>query len=329
MIQMTLDTTRFSLVRGPGNGGADLIDDARDGLLADRKSLPPKYFYDAKGSRLFEDICATPEYYPTRAEAALLEEKADEIINVAQPTHLVELGSGSAEKTPHLLSAIEKQAGHGVYVPVEISPTALTESAERLLEQFSWLSIAGVCADYEHGLALLPKGSRRLFAFLGSTLGNFTRPAAIRFLRCIREAMGPNDRFLLGADLIKDSATLNAAYNDSQGVTADFNLNVLDVMNRELGANFERSDFRHHAFFNETEEQIEMHVVAERATTVNVSALKTRVEFAAGESMQTEISRKFSRESLTDLLGEAGFVMQNFWTPTDNAFSLSLSATGC
>lgn len=317
--------SRFTLVEGPGEGADNLIDDARAGLLGDPKTIPAKYFYDARGSELFEAICRTPEYYPTRTEAALLRAHAEDIIASANPSHLVELGSGSAEKTPLLLEELGTQQGGGIYVPIEISRTALVDSAWRLLDRFPWLSVIGVSADYELGLSLVPREGRRLFAFLGSTLGNFAPDEALAFLRRIRRSMKLGDSFLLGADLIKDTSVLNAAYNDAQGVTAEFNLNMLHVMNRELGAEFNPEAFAHRAFFNEQESQIEMHLVSLRQQTVELPALEAQVHFAEGETIRTEISRKFSRASLTGMLKSAGFALRQFWSPATGAFSLTLA----
>lgn len=317
--------SRFKLVEEQEPSVDNLLDDARTGLLSRPKTLPAKYFYDARGSELFQAICQTPEYYPTRAEAALLQTHAEAIIGHAAPSHLVELGSGSAEKTPLLLEQLGAQQGAGVYVPVEISKTALLDSAERLLQRFPWLSVIGISADYERGLELIPQGGRRLFAFLGSTLGNFTEPEAIDFLRTIRRRMNPDDSFLLGADLIKDTEVLNAAYNDAQGVTAEFNLNVLHVMNRQLNAEFDPHSFAHRAFYNEEQSQIEMHLVSLREQSVAVPALDAEVHFAEGETIRTEISRKFSRASLARLLDAAGFALQHFWAPTSGTFSLTLA----
>lgn len=302
-----------------------LRQDALEGLTRHPKQLPPKHFYDARGSELFDAICRTPEYYPTRTEQALLERIAEPVMRNVRPSHLVELGSGMARKTHVLLSAASAQGLHPHYVPFDVSESALRHSAETLLSSYSWLRVHGVVGDYDHHLHLIPRGERRLIAFLGGTIGNFEQRDAVRFLQRVASSMGAGDALLLGTDLVKEKATLDRAYNDAQGVTAAFNLNVLRVMNRELRASFDERAFRHVAFYDRDERRIEMHLESLRAQRVRVEALELDVEFAQGERMRTEISRKFSEAAVAELLGSAGLELTHWFTPDDSAFALSLA----
>lgn len=302
-----------------------LRDDVLVGLFASPKVLPPRHFYDARGSELFDAICDTPEYYPTRAEDALLEKHAGDILEAAAPRYLIELGSGTARKTRRLFDAAAKLALDLTYVPVDVSETTLRQSADALLSEYPWLKVRGVVGSFYDGLERLPTEPPRLFAFLGGTIGNFEPAAATRFLRSLHERMDPEDRFLLGTDLVKDPSLLEAAYNDAQGITAAFNKNVLTVMNRELDANFDLSAFEHLAFFDRHLAQIEMHLVSRRLQKVHLAKLGVTAHFQTGERMRTEVSRKFTPESLRALLASAGMELERFFVPEDGAFGLSLA----
>lgn len=310
---------------------AELVADFCEGMLKPPRWLPPKYFYDARGSQLFDAICDTPEYYPTRLEAALLESCAPEIVRASGARTLIELGSGTSRKTEYLLAALDARFGDPVYVANDVCGEILDEAAERLLRRFPSLTIEALCGDYAAALeALATRGftphGRRLFTFLGGSLGNFEDAEAIALLSRIRETMDPEDRLLLGLDRVKAIPVLEAAYNDAAGVTAAFNLNLLSVLNRELGADFDPAAFRHRAPFVEAESRIEMHLVAQQAQTVQVSEPATTLHIAAGESIRTEISRKFTRPMVTQLLSGAGLSLVTEWSAPEDAYSLFLLA---
>lgn len=305
--------------------GKSLARDVRLGLSARQKALPPKYFYDDRGSRLFDRICDTPEYYPTRTELALLDRIADTLIDAARPTDLVELGSGAARKTRRLLDAMGRSGRPGRYVPFDVSESMLVDSSRQLLHDYPWLTIHGVVGDYEEHLDRIPRGERRLILFIGSTLGNFAPNEAVRFLSRIREQMKENDRLLLGTDLVKNRAVLDAAYNDAQGLTAAFNKNVLSVINRELHADFEPDSFEHVAFFEPEKNQVEMYLRSRRRQEVHIRALDMSVHFEEGETIHTEVSRKFTRASLSRTLERAGLQLSEWYTPENEYFALSLS----
>lgn len=299
-----------------------LREDVLRGFAQTPRRLPPKYFYDAYGSTLFERICDTPEYYPTRAEDELLARHAREIIEEAAPEHLIEFGSGSARKTRHLLNA----CGAVTYWPFDVCEEMLLEAGERLRAEYAELAVSPLVGDYLGGLAGLPRPrGRRLFVFLGGTIGNFEPAEARLFLRELRAQMGPADHLLLGADRVKATDVLEAAYNDAAGVTAEFNLNVLRVLNRELDADFDLDGFRHRAIYNPRAEQIEMYLIALQEQTVRVRALQRSYQFAEGEPILTEISRKFSRKGLAALLGGAGLGVVRQFEGGEQLFSLTLA----
>lgn len=304
---------------------ATLAHDVRSGLAARPKTLPPKYFYDERGSRLFDDICATPEYYPTRTERQLLERHAAEIARCCRPATIIEFGSGTAAKTEHLLEAA-LNGDKLDFVPIDVSEETLAAAAERLLADYNHLRIDAWVGDYDAGLEHMHRyPGPRLFLFLGGSIGNFEDAEAVAFLSRIAAAMGPADYFLLGADRVKDEGVLNAAYNDAAGVTAQFNLNLLRVINRELDAEFELDQFEHEAFFNRELARIEMHLRANRSHKVAIRALDMEVEFERGESIMTEISRKFTSESLRRIFATAGLALENFYQPDNEYFSLVLA----
>jgi L-histidine N-alpha-methyltransferase len=237
----------------------------------------------------------------------------------------VELGSGAAHKTQALLDAVERRGSPCCYVPFDVSEEMLRRSSARLLERYPWLCVNAIVGDYDHHIGAIPRGERRLFAFLGGTIGNFDPAAAVAFLRRLGEELSPSDHLLLGTDLVKDESVLNAAYNDACGVTADFNKNILSVLNRELGADFDLSRFRHVAFYNPALCQIEMHLESLADQVVTVPEVGMRVAFSRGERMLTEISRKFSRDSVRALLSEAGLELCGWFESADGYFGLSLS----
>lgn len=313
---------------------AELLADFRAGMLEPPRSLPPKYFYDARGSQLFDAICDTPEYYPTRLEAELLERHADAIMAESGARTLFELGSGTSRKTEYLLTALEARVGSPHYVANDVCAEILDEAGARLLQRFAHLQVDSLCGDYDAALTHLrevsgaPADGPRLFAFLGSSLGNFEDSEATALLRHIRATMNPDDRLLLGLDRVKPRPVLEAAYNDAAGVTAAFNLNLLSVLNTELGADFDPEGFDHHAPFVEEHSRIEMHLVSRRAQSVRVSEPEALLEIAEGEVIRTEISRKFSREAVDRLLANAGLAHQAEWSAPEEWYSLFLLRPG-
>jgi len=309
----------------PGYLERALREDVTRGLTADPKVLPPKWFYDARGSELFEEITRLPEYYPTRRERAILTTAAGEIAELTGADTLVELGSGSSEKTTLLLDALRAHGTLRRYVPVDVSDTALLEASETLVAAYPGLVVHGVIADFEAHLDRLPGGGRRLVAFLGSTIGNLDPPTRATFLSEIRAGMADGDALLLGTDLVKPVERLVAAYDDAQGVTAAFNKNVLSVINRELDADFDVDAFEHRAVWDPQNEWIEMRLRSTRAQTVDVAGLDLRVKFEDGEEMRTEISTKFRRERLEAELAAAGLRLTRWWTDDDGDFGLSLA----
>ncbi|RKT11797.1 L-histidine N-alpha-methyltransferase [Streptomyces sp. 1114.5] len=299
--------------------------DVRHGLTSEPKWLPPKWFYDARGSELFEEITRLPEYYPTRAERAILAARAGEIAAATGAHTLVELGSGSSEKTRLLLDALRGLGTLETYVPVDVSESALTAAGTALAAEYPGLAVHGVLADFTAGLGLPPEGGPRLVAFLGGTLGNLLPAERAAFLRGLRDALDPGDFLLLGTDLVKDPAVLVAAYDDSAGVTAEFNRNVLNVLNRELGADFDPEAFEHVALWDAEQEWIEMRLRSLRSQTVKIPALDLPVHFARGEELRTEVSAKFRRERVAGELSAAGLRLDHWWTDPEGRFGLSLS----
>jgi L-histidine N-alpha-methyltransferase len=299
--------------------------DARAGLTAPAKWLPPKWFYDSRGSELFEEITRLPEYYPTRAEREILAARAGEVAGVTGAETLVELGSGSSEKTRLLLGALRSRGTLAGFVPLDVSAAALGDAVTVLARDYPGLRIHGVVGDFNRHLKLLPGGARRLVAFLGGTIGNLLPGDRARFLSELRSTLERGEWLLLGADLVKDPAVLVPAYDDAAGVTAEFNRNVLRVLNRELGADFDLARFEHVALWDPEQEWIEMRLRATRAMAVRVAELALTVEFAAGEELRTEVSAKFRREALTAELAAAGFEVRRWWTDAAGRFSLSLA----
>ena len=301
----------------------DFAADVLEGLGADPKWLSSRWLYDARGSELFEDITELPEYYPTRTEISILKNCVSEIADLIGPgAHVIEYGSGSSRKTSLLLDALEEPE---VYVPVEISESALREAAERISERHKGLRVSPVVADFTQPFDLpdsLSPTARRLIFFPGSTLGNFTQPAAEAFLRGARDIARPGDIFILGADRVKDPSVLVAAYDDAAGVTAAFNKNLLVRINRELGANFDVSAFRYRARYDEERERVHMHLVSQKAQTVRIAGAS--IAFEAGETIHTEDSHKYTRDTLNKLATRAGWNVDRMWTDPKDYFGVFL-----
>ncbi|MEV0461490.1 L-histidine N(alpha)-methyltransferase [Nocardia tengchongensis] len=302
-----------------------LREDVRRGLTAEPKWLPPKWFYDARGSELFEKITELPEYYPTRTERALLERVVGEIARIAGAEVLVELGAGSAAKTRLLLNALTAAGPLKSYVPQDVSISALRMAADEVAAEFPGLGVHGVVSDFTATLDNLPGGGRRMVAFLGGTIGNLVPAERAEFLRGIRDVLEPGEQLLLGAGLVIDPAVLVPAYDDAAGVTAEFNRNVLHVLNARLGADFEPEKFAHVAVWDAEREWIEMRLEATEAMTVRIPELDLTVDFARGEQLRTEISAKFRREVLESELDAAGFRAEHVWTDPDQRFALVLA----
>lgn len=320
-----MSVSEVEVLLEPGDLRAALEADARTGLSAEQKWLPPKYFYDARGSEIFEEITRLPEYYPTRAEAALLRTHAADVAHAARADTLLELGSGSSEKTRLLLDALAHDGALSAYVPVDVSASALEEAVETLLADYPGLRVRGAVADFDHHLADLPEPGHRLMALLGSTLGNHDEAGRHQFLTDLASGMKPDEALLLGLDLVKDPGRLVAAYDDAAGVTADFNRNALRVLNRELDADFDVDAFAHVALWNPTHERIEMRLRAQHEMTVRLAALDLTVEFERSEDLVTEYSCKFRREGAADELAAAGFTLEQWWTDPDEDFALALA----
>ena len=326
---------RIDVHLGPDDVAAALRADVAAGLASRPRSLPPKWFYDERGGQLFDDITRLPEYYPTRAETEILTARAAEIASVTGATHLVELGSGTSTKTRLLLDALAAVT----CTPFDVDEAMLRSSAPVLEDAYPGLEVHAVVGDFQHHLAALPGTGGRLVAFLGSTIGNLEPPERAKLLNDLASSLRPasggkgepvgsggkEEWLLLGTDLVKDEATLVAAYDDAQGVTAEFNRNVLHVLNRQLHADFDVNAFTHRAVWVPEEEWIEMRLVAQGDQHVRIADLDLDVDFADGEELRTEISAKFRRAGIEAELAAAGFRMHRWWTDTDERFALSLS----
>jgi L-histidine Nalpha-methyltransferase len=301
-----------------------LADDVRAGLSRELKELPPKYFYDARGSELFDRITTLPEYYPTRCERSILNRHAPAIVKGAR--ELVELGSGMASKTRALLYAMAGGGSLRLYVPFDCDESVVKACATELVELYPGLRVHGVVGDFQRHLEWVPEGEQRLFAFLGGTIGNFYPPERKRLLGRLQELMLPGDRLLIGTDLVKDRDVLEAAYNDSQGVTAEFNRNILRVVNEGLDADFRAEDFEHVAFFDEANSWIEMRLRANGAQHVRINGADLEVTFADGEEIRTEISAKFTRDAVERELAGAGLRLSEFFTDDGDLFGLAVAS---
>ncbi|MEV5311117.1 L-histidine N(alpha)-methyltransferase [Streptomyces sp. NPDC052610] len=301
---------------------AALRADVLHGLTGNPKTLPPKWFYDARGSELFERITELTEYYPTRAEREILIDRAAEIASATGARTLVELGSGSSEKTRHLIDAFP---GLRVYVPVDVSESALTQAGQALVAERPGLAVHALIADFTARLELPDTPGPRLVAFLGGTIGNLLPAERAEFLASVRALLSPGDALLLGTDLVKDEGVLVRAYDDAAGVTAAFNRNVLSVVNRELGADFDPDAFDHVALWDAERDWIEMRLRSRDAQTVKIPALDLAVEFTAGEELRTEVSAKFRQDGVRGELAAAGLELTHWWTDGGGRFALSLS----
>jgi L-histidine Nalpha-methyltransferase len=314
---------------GPDDLRSAMERDVREGLSANPKSLPPVWFYDEEGSRLFEEITALPEYYPTRAERALLEANAPAIAELANAVTLVELGAGSCTKTRVILDAMAQRGELERYIPFDVSDEFLRQAAGELQRHYDGLAVHAVVGDFHRHLGQIPSEGRRLVAFLGGTIGNLNPEQRRRFLFDLNCTMGADDHLLIGTDLVKDPARIVAAYDDAQGVTAAFNRNVLAVVNNELGATFDPSMFSHVARWNAEEEWIEMRLRANDEVSVVVEDLDMKVFFAPGEEMLTEISAKFTPERVERELIESDFIVDGMWGADDGEFLLTLAHPYC
>ncbi len=297
----------------------------RAALAETPRRIPTRYFYDRRGSELFERITELPEYYPTRAETALLEARADEIAHATGAEELVELGSGAATKTRILLDAMDRAGNLCTYVPLDVSEAMVRRSAEELAGAYPGLTVHGLVADFHHDLDHIPAGEPRLVIFLGSTIGNLRPEEAVAFLRGIAAPMAPGDFFLLGVDLVKETAVIEAAYNDAAGVTAEFNRNVLRVVNRLTRGDFRPERFAHRAFFDPVNLWIEMRLVARGRQAVRLAELDLTLELADGEELLTEISCKYERPQVSRMLADAGFALDRWFAGDDGLFGLALA----
>ena len=309
---------------------AQLADDVAAGLERPPYSLPPKYFYDARGSQLFEDITRLPEYYQTRAETSILERIVDDLATEVGPVEVVELGSGSSRKTRLLLEAMHGRCGGHRYVALDVSEAALCAAGNDLVGDYPWLDVCGVVGDFDHHLPYVPRTGPGIVAFLGSTIGNLAPPEQAQLIGEIAASMRPDDVFLMGADLVpsdgsgKSEQRLVSAYDDAAGVTAEFNRNVLHLLRRELDAEVDVDAFAHLALYNRAEARIEMHLRAEEPTAICVPKLGIVAPFAPGETLMTEISCKFTREAVADVFACAGLTLERWETDAAGWFALAL-----
>ncbi|MCZ6782558.1 MAG: L-histidine N(alpha)-methyltransferase [Proteobacteria bacterium] len=324
------DRDRFELISPErANSAASFAEEVQAGLTAAQKSLPCRFLYDEAGSRLFEEICDLPEYYPTRTERSILERRAEELArSFAEPASLVELGSGSASKTRILIEALLKRQRQLTFSPVDISRSALRDSTAALLEDYPGLRIRAVEGEYDRALHCIREASHAptLVLWLGSSIGNLDRPEAIRFVARLRAEMVENDRLLVGVDLRKERRTLERAYDDARGVTARFNLNLLARIDRELGGEFRDGSFRHRAVYREDSGRVELHLVSQTRQRVRIEKLDLVVEFEAGETIHTENSYKYSLDEIDALAVESGMTLEAQWLDERKWFSVNLFA---
>jgi L-histidine N-alpha-methyltransferase len=323
---VTDDRFTIDVHLGPADMRTSLRNDARRGLTSSPKTLPPKWFYDERGSQLFDDITRLPEYYPTRREREILDSYAGEIARAAGADTLVELGSGTSTKTRLLLDALRDAGTLRRFMPFDVSEPTLRAAGAAIAEAYPGIEVHGVVGDFEHHLSLLPtEGRARLVAFFGGTIGNLVPAERAKFLSELAGLLRPGDALLLGTDLVKDTGRLVAAYDDAAGVTAEFNRNVLAVLNRELGASFDLASFDHVALWDAAEEWIEMRLRSRVAQDVAVPGLEMSVHFDQGEELRTEISAKFRKEGVAAELAAAGLELACWWTDAAGDFALSLA----
>ncbi len=320
--RLTIDNLLITHPSSYFNHGEDVI----SGLTQPQKSLPPHYFYDDYGSTLFEKICTLPEYYPTRTEASILQKNSLEIASMTGICDLIELGSGNSTKTRFLLDAYQQLNYPICYLPIDVSTGILESTAQKLLTDYPLLTVHGLVSTYQLALEDLPpaRAPKRLIAFLGSTLGNFNPMECDRFFEQVVNAMNKGDYFLLGIDLQKEINVLEAAYNDAQGVTAAFNLNILQHLNTQFGGDFNLKEFRHHAFYNQEKSQIEMHLISQQNQSVKLKELALMVDFSTEESILTEISRKFNLAQMETYLAQQQLKTLKIWTDSKQWFGLIL-----
>jgi len=305
----------------------DMVDDVRESLLNLPRSLSPKYFYDEHGSELFDKICSTPEYYPTRTENLLLSRYAADIINRTIPDQILEFGSGYSIKTRRLFDACQQTSHNCIYAPFDVCENVLIESAQKLSEEYEWLDLKPLLGDYHGGLDNLPTtAGSHLYVFLGSTIGNFEPHDALAFIKEIYKVMRHGDHLLIGVDRVKETNVLHAAYNDAQGFTAEFNLNVLRVLNRELNSNFNIGAFTHYAAFNTDEERIEMRLISKSVQEVQINELNVSIRFDRGDDILTEISQKYTYTGIENMLTEANFSITDHYEDENAYFSLVLAS---
>jgi L-histidine N-alpha-methyltransferase len=326
---MSLTTTAgipIEVHLGPEEWSAALRADAAAGLAAEQKELPPTWLYDERGCELFEAITELPEYYPTRTERSILIDRADEIAERSGADTLVELGAGSAEKTRVLLDAMVRTGSLRRYIPFDVAEPMLHATADAIAEDYPAIDVLGVVGDFREHIGCIPSDGRRMIAFLGGTVGNLRPEERAQFLEDLASTMEPGDSLLLGTDLVKDRDRLIAAYDDAAGVTAEFNKNVLSVLNRQLDADFDVDAFDHVARYDEDAGWIEMHLQAPAGARVSVRGLDLTIELEPGETIRTEISAKFRHDQVVDELAAVGLVMQEWWTDPSGDFALSLSA---
>ena len=316
---------KIDVYLGPDDLARALETDVRAGLTAHPKALPPKWFYDERGSRLFDEITRLPEYYPTRTERAILVEHASDVVARTKADTLVELGSGTSEKTRLLLDALSDAGTLERFVPFDVSEPTLRAAAASITDEYAGIEVHAVVGDFEHHLDRIPRDGRRVVAFLGSTIGNLAPEPRSTFLAGIARGLEPGDAFLLGTDLVKDTARLVAAYDDDAGVTAEFNRNVLRVVNRELAADFAVDAFEHVVLWDSENEWIEMRLRAQGAQRASLGHLDLEVDFADGEEMRTEISAKFRRGGVERELAAVGLELADWWTDAAGDFAVSLS----
>jgi dimethylhistidine N-methyltransferase len=334
---MDTNESRLELIEiETGAATEDLADAVRSGLGHDNKTLPCRFFYDEEGSRIFEQICDLPEYYPTRTERQILADNADELAALFEdPTVLVELGSGSATKTRLVIEAFLRRHGELRYVPVDISRSILEESALELLARYPALEVTAIAAEYHQGLRKLRasnfkhKFERKLILWLGSSIGNFSPDAAESFLRRVHQSMAAGDRLLIGMDLRKEPGVLERAYDDSDGVTAKFNKNLLRRINRELGADFDLESFDHRSVWNDDDGRVEMHLQSKDEQVVAIEDLDMQIRFDKGETIHTECSYKYSLEQIEEMGARSGYRLERQWLDTGERFSVNLFAPIC
>jgi L-histidine N-alpha-methyltransferase len=323
-----VSSVNINVVLSPGDRRAALLNDALTGLTTTPKVLSPIWFYDERGSMLFDEITRLPEYYPTRVERALLEEHSNEIVRYARADALVELGSGTSEKTRILLNAMRDAGILRSYVGLDVSEDTLRAAADALAIEYPGMSVTGLVADFHSHLESLPSVGKRLVAFLGSTIGNLTPPERAKFLFDLDCQLGPDDRLLLGVDLVKDVDRLVAAYNDAAGVTAEFNRNALRVINAELDADFVPERFEHVAFWDAGRQWMDIRLRANTDHVVQIGAVNLEVPFARDEELRTEISAKFTPNGIAAELEQAGFIVEHTWN-ADGDFLLLLARPYC